>query len=93
MDDNGYLIPGISADFINTIETCWRDMGHKITRERFKWPNPNPDDVLEKIWEEYKNAYARHLWSDAPTLTGISTGDELEMVWKQLVEYVMNIEE
>jgi hypothetical protein len=76
------------ADILAQAEQIVRRKITRLVRERMRWPNPNPDGELEYAWDAYEDAYARHFFG-APSLTGLSTSDELAQAWEQLCDAVM----
>lgn len=78
---NEYLEQKIESVLFNYFE--------KLARRRVKWPNPNMDDEMEKLWKAYKEAYARAIWHpNAPTETGVSAWEDLRQKWTLFKEAV-----
>ena len=81
------------ADFNDELDSIVRDADEKTARERMRWPNPNPEDILEQLWSDYQDAYARHFFGRKPLMspTGIpeDTADQLAITWQAYQDAVV----
>jgi hypothetical protein len=90
MEDD-FLTQGISHDLDADIDSLVRDVDERIARERMRWPNPNPDEELEEIWQQYEAAWARAVFCvGGPTESGLSPADELVYWWQRYQQAVID---
>jgi len=80
----------MDAYFEQKIEGVLFNYEEKLARNRVKWPNPNMNDGMEKLWRDYKTAYARAMWHpNQPSETGVSAWEDLRQKWILFKEAVL----
>jgi hypothetical protein len=89
--EDAYLDHRFSHDLDADLDSLVRDVDERIARQRMRWPNPNPDDELEEIWEQYEAAWARAVFcASQPTESGGDPLDELAYWWQRYQRAVID---